>query len=41
MKKISKLQSSHYRNVPMDSSGTGCRSLGIRKTHFRNQWYNS
>jgi len=32
--KISKLQSSHYRNVSTDPSVTGRGSLGIRGPHF-------
>lgn len=36
--KISKLQSSNYRNVSTDCLRTGRGSLGNRGAHFGNQW---
>jgi len=36
MKKVSKLQSSHYRRVSRDPLGTICLSIGIHWTNFGN-----
>jgi hypothetical protein len=38
IKEISKLQSSHYRNVSMDPLRTGRASLGIRGARFGNRY---